>query len=461
LSLPSLKFFYFDRIWLKAYPLFFSNLRIEENKELYMKYRKEKVFEVWTYRAFTLYRTLDCIRRAIVKVYELDKITTDLCRELRKYGEKDYFDFVFMDSQFDILIADNVYSFIVEQIKSLRFVSYTTVIRDKVHYEKAIYIEYEPWLRVMVKPYLEGFIPPMIRVFYNPLLRAKYELGIKTDDYIAEHDNFIDPYALDNNMFSRFIELNHRYAFDFDFLRNFINREWFKWFGSNIDLRVKVTQVEIAFDSRIPKMNIVSSFHFVGGRSKTIKYSVDSNEQFYSWTDSGLKYYITVKKGLQLKTYTKAWRDNGDFLNRIEFTVNVNLPIELVNANYVLERPDLLEVYRILNIAMLDNDSIERIKEILRPLVRCETRCEDHYAFWFDLITSGQIKGTTYYRDIARVYKQLGIIKVKGRGRNSVYVINEKYLDLVKTIRRQIEQYIGVFKELKLPTTKPQNQKTT
>jgi len=454
LSLPELKSFYFDRIWLKAYPYFFANLRIKEFYDAYREYRVKGTFREITENAFRLYRTLDCIRRGLDRGLDPKDLGPEKCKEIRRYGVHDYTDFVYMDNGFEVLCSDGKFrTFSVDQIKSLKLLSYVVVVGDRLRYEKAIYIEYQPWLRVMVKPFVQGFVPPMVRVFYNPIIRVKSEMGLDNLGYQAQHENFIDPELID---FDRFLELNHRYAFDRDFLRNFISEEWVKWTGVDVPLTIKVTQVELAYDSRIPKMDIVSALHFLGARSKTIKYSLDSNK--YTWTDAGLKYYLTVRKGFQVKTYTKAWRESGnsyDVLNRIEFTINVNQLLDYVSADYVLSDRTLLEVYRTLKISMLSEDAVQRIKELLRPFIRCESRCEDHYAFWFDLVVSGQIKGTSYYRHVAEVYKKHGMIKVKGRGRNSVYTINENFLDLAKEVRKKIVKLLGEFEELQLKTLKP------
>jgi len=454
LSLPELKSFYFDRIWLKAYPYPFTNLRIKEFYDVYREYRVKGVFREMTEKAFRLYRSLDCIRRGLDRGLKPEELSPDKCKEIRRYGVHDYSDFFYMDNGFEVLCGDGRFrTFSIDQIRSLKLLAYVVIVRDKPRYEKAIYIEYYSWLRVMVKPFLEGFMPPMVRVFYNPLIRSKQELGIGDNGFQAQHENFIDPSV---EGFERFLELNHRYAFDRDFLKGFIHEEWNKWFGVDIPLTIKVTQVELSYDSRIPKMDIISAFHFLGARSKTIKYSLESNK--YTWTDAGLKYYLTIKKGFQVKTYTKAWRGSGDsydVLNRIEFTMNVNQLLDYVSADYVFSDRTLLEVYRTLKISMLNEDAVQRIKELLKPFIRCETRCEDHYAFWFDLLISGQIRGSTYYRDIAKVYKKHGMIKVKGRGRNSVYTINENFLDLAKEIRKKIVKLLGEFEELQLKTLKP------
>jgi len=418
------------------------------------------VFKKWTDNAFRRFRTLECIQLAYKKGYELDKISIDICKEVRRRGIHDYDDFVFNGNGFDILTEDMVYHYSLNQIMSLKFATFQFIERDKVITDKAIYIEYYPWLRIAIRPISFGFRCHMIRVFYNPLLRAKYELGIKTDNYVYEHDNFIDPYAIDNNLFSKFIELNHRYAFDFRFIRRFIEDRWIEWFGSGVDLRISLTHLELCHDTRIPKTNLVAAATYVSGRSKTIKYSVDSSEQFYYWTDSGLKYYITTKKkGLQVKIYTKAYNENV-VLNRLEFTIPIKKNIDIVEYNDIFRNKDIANVYNILQIALMDNNKIEKVKEELKPLVHCESKCEEHYEFWLDMLVKGEMKGSRRYNPIARIYRDLGLIRIEGRGRYSLYVLNPTKMDMLNIIKKRIESIVGSFIELNLTTTpSPQKQK--
>lgn len=442
-DLPNLKFFYFDRLWLKAYPFFFSNLRIENYRDIYRRYIKDGIFNSMTFNAFTLYRTLDCIRRAIIKQYDLNLLNVEKCREIRKYGEQIYYDFRVEEDTIYVDTFVGTIIFTVDQVKSVRLITYTSIINDRLHYEKSIYIEYKPWLRIMIKPFLENFIPPMIRVFYNSLIRTKEELGINVKGYEAQHSNFIDPKQID---IDKFVKTNHELAFDKEFLISFIQNEWTKWFGRAEDLRIKITQIELAYDINISKLDLINAFQFLGGRTKTIKHSIDTGA-FYSWIDSGLKYYITIKKKFQVKTYTKAW-SSSKILNRIEFTININDDLENVSAKKVLKNEDLVNVYTSLSKVLMRKDKVESIKKLLKYLIKCRYECEKHYAFWLDILTSGQIKGSSYYRDVVSIYKKEGLIKIKGRGRNSVYTINENLIPFAKKLR----ELLGItFKELSIP----------
>ena len=439
-SLPDLSRFYFDRVWVKAYPVFFSNLREPRNYDVYVHYRDSGVFEDMTDSAFRLYRTLRLIRDGLARGYSVDDIPRHV-DELARYGERDFYEFYSNGEEVVIHVADRKYHLKLSQVKTVRFVEYTKVINDRVYFEKAIYMELAPYLRIIVKPYLSGFVPPMIRLLYNPLIRVKVKLGLGDFGYEHVHDNFIDPEQVD---LGKFIELNHRYAFDRE-LADRARMLWRMWFNRDEDLRIKVTQVELSYDSKIPKIKLAYAFHFLGGRAKTIKNSVDSGA--YYWDEAGLKYYITIRKGLQLKAYTKAWSSQG-VLNRVEFTVNINEDLDSVDAGSVIRRSDLAEAYLTLKKALLDESGAERIRELIRPLIDCRSDCDRHYAFWLDLLISGQVKGSRYYRHIVEVYRRKGLIKVSGRGRNSVYVLDSSLIPLAEKLR----EAIGVsFKELAIP----------
>ena len=448
-----LRNFYFDRIWLKAYPAFFSNLRVKENFDTYREYRRDRVFEEMTESAFCLYRTLDCIRRARARGIDLERLDPDMCGDIRRYGEKNFYAFSVEDSTVEVITSSGKYAFTLDQIDSLKLLTYTAIVRDRPVYMKAIYMRVSPYLSISIKPYLEGFVPPLLRVFYNPLIRAKQEMGIDSGGYVYQHENFIDPYATD---FPKFRELNHRLAFDRSLI-DFVNSEWEKWFGRREKLRIKVTQVELAFDSTFSKMDIVNAFKFIGGKTKTLKSSVSEGvESEYTWTDIGIKYYVTVKRGFQVKTYTKAYSQER-VLNRIEFTFSVGEDLQFLESRNIFVREDLIEVFRILAKTLKSEGNIENIIEILRPFAHCKENCDLHYAFLFDLFVTGQIKGSDAYRELARIYKRYGLIKVRGRGRNSVYVLNED----LKPFAEKLRKVLGlIFEEYALPRTPADNPQT-
>jgi len=465
-SLPQIDFFYIDRMWFKSVSAIHYYMRWnDEYLKSYYIAKANGTFDDWSDNAWTEYRTLDCIRRAYIRGYELDKITLDVCKEVRKRGKNVYYDFVYNGDGFDIMIGNRVYHYRLDQIQSLRFAVFRYIENERVIEEKNIYIQYEPWLRIGIRPYSSGIKGHMIRVFYNPLLRAKYDLGIKTDGYVYEHDNFVDPYAMDSELFARFLELNHRYAFDFEFIEKFIRDRWLEWFGArNIELVIKLSQLELCFDTRIPKLDLVTASSFVSGRAKTLKYSVDSSDQFYYWTESGLKYYITTKKkGLQVKIYTKAYNENV-ILNRVEFTIPIKEFLDTVNYYSVFRRNDLAKVYNTLKVALMNNNEIHNVIEILKPLVHCSERCEEHYEFLLEMLVSGEMRGSRRFNPIARIYKELGLIIIEGRGRYSIYRFNPYKLDMINVIKSRIESIIGKFinieEILKAITPSPQKQKS-
>jgi len=428
---------------LKAYPEVFANPRDVEARREVRTMLEEGVFKEMTENAFRLYRTLDGIRRALKRGMEPEDITPERLLEVRRYGEHDYWYFEIDGDEVRVELPRRVVSFSLSQVQSVRLHEYPVIRGSRSYIEKAVYIEYEPWLRVMVKPYHAAFTPPMIRVFYNPLILAKRELKLEEPEgFEAQHENWVLPEHVE-----RVVELNHRLAFNDRLLVPFIRREWWKWFCRDDALCIKVTQVELCADVEVPKIEIVSAMHVLGGRSKTVKHDLSGS---YTWTDAGLKYYVTVKRGLQVKCYTKAWSERR-VINRLEFTVSVNRRLELVRPGDVMAK--VAEVYGELAKAMASGEKLEALKEALRPLIHCKKgNIEAHYAFWLDLLTSGQIRGTSYYRHVAEVYKRLGYIKVKGRGKYSVYAINDNMVPFFETLKAKIREILGIeFRELNLP----------
>lgn len=426
-----LRNFYFDRVWVKAYPAFFSDIRFNiESWEKYQEYRRHGVFERWTVAAFRLYRTLDLIKKALKLGVPLEH-AWERRRDIRRFGEDDYYEFDVADSGVKIRACEGVYKVSLGLIRSVRFIAYPVVAGDRVRYEKSVYFEMYPWLRVMVKPYLDGYRPPMIRLFYNPLLRAKAELGLGDFGLEAQHDNFVDPEAL-GEKYEEFLALNYKYAFDRG-LRDVAEKLWSVWFCGSEALRVKVTQVEFAYDSVLPKLDLVKAAFVLGGRSKTLKSSVDGVK--YSWTDAGVKYYVTIRRGFQVKIYTKAWSQHR-VLNRLEYTFKLDRDLDVVDIYDVYANEDLVSTHMQILKVLMDKELRAKIEELLRPVVRCRRNCEAHYAFWLDILTTGQVRGSSYYSGVVKVYKRLGLVKVKGRGRNSVYTLNEDMLAVAENLRK-------------------------
>lgn len=434
-ELPDYSFFIFDRIWLKAYPEPFVNLRIQDNYLVYRMWKNNGYFEKWTENAFRLYRSLDCVKRLLKLGVKPEDITKDKCVDVRRYGVSDYYDisFVRVANKFQI----GKYYFNVDVVKNVKFLSYAVVHGDKVRYEKVIYVPYSDFLRVLIKPYLEGFVPHMIRVFYNPLIEAKRLLKIDNSGYEFIHENFVNP-----EHYNDIVEVNHRLVNDISRLKEFVRNEWIKWFGDDIPIVVKVTQVEYSVDVFIDKLRLVNALRFVGAKSKTVKVDYDT-KNIATWTDLGVKYYLTVKKGFQLKVYTKALRkSDGKMLNRVEFTMRVNKCVENFDVSDVINN-DFIDVYNILKLALMNREAVNEIKEFLKPFAIKDS--EEHYAFLLDLFVNGQVKGSGYYRDIAKMYKKKGLIKIVGRGRNSKYVLNEAYALMRECF---IEKFGLIFKDV-------------
>ena len=429
MDLPGLDKFYFDRVWVKAYPAFFSNLRDPGNYDEYRDYRDTGVFEDMTDSAFRLYRTLRLIRDGLARGYSVDDIPKHV-DELARYGERDFYEFYSDNGEVVIRVGDRRYRLKPGQVGSVRLVEYTRIVGNRAFLEKAIYMELAPWLRIMVKPYLSGFVPPLVRLFYNPLIKAKHAMGLGDFGYEHEHDNYIDPGQVD---LAKFIELNHKYAFDRG-LVDLVHRIWRMWFNRDDELRVKVSQVELAYDSKIPKIRLAYAFHFIGGRVKVIRSEVAPG---LDWDDAGLKYYITIKKGLQVKLYTKAWSSQGA-LNRLEFTIGLNEDLDNLDAGSLIRHSGLVEAYLALKKALLDEGGADRIRRLIMPFIDCRSDCDRHYAFWLDLLLSGQVKGSRYYSDIAKLYRRKGLIKVVGRGRNSVYVLDSSLASLSEEVRKAL-----------------------
>jgi hypothetical protein len=163
-----------------------------------------------------------------------------------------------------------------------------------------------------------------------------------------------------------------------------------------------------------------------------------SGEQYTSeGNDIGMKYYITIRKGLQVKVYSKAYhKASGKILNRFEITQNLKKPI------YELEEKDLFsntvrELVIRVNSGLTDNKTIEEIRKMISPFVKAkkpEYRSL-HETFLLDIFIHGQIKGRGVYRELARTYSRHGIIEVIGRGRNSVYALKPEYMFIHEKIR--------------------------
>jgi len=432
-----LKQFFFDRVWIKAYPAFFKCIRIDPTcHNEYRKWKEDGLFELVTEYAFRLYRTLDCVRLARKKGYDLQDLDVKKCREVRRYGEQDYWEFVVTDEEVIVDVGGNTYRFPLSVVYTVRLIMYPRKVGDRVVMDKYIYLAYSDWLKIAVRPYTVRFEPMLLRVFYNPLVRTREELGIELPrDWKYTHGNWIPVEMITEDVIRR----NHELVFD-PWLKERIRDEWRKWFIEDVDLAIRVSQVEICRDVETSKDELILGLHGLHGYTRTLKYDA-RNLEFHE-ADLGVKYYVTVKRGLQVKVYTKAIGPTHT-LNRLEYTVSVRTDFGLI-------RPE--DVFRIVSDVHADvvkglgnRDVVEEIRRILRPIVKCQRKCDLHYSLWLDLLLLGCIKGTRLYSHIVQIYKRLGYVKTKGRGKYSQTCINENMLLFdVEKVRKKILELLGV-----------------
>ena len=433
---------YVDRVWIKVYPEFYSNPHSPDFKEKLRDYMgsdlEDGVFKQMTENFFKVYRTINALKIAFRKNIEV-KDHEDL-RELLRYGKKETGSF----AEFELRPLENKVRvgrlyFTKEQILSSRWIMYPRIDRDRVVYEKVFFMRINPWLSVSVKPFVSGFTPPMIRCFLNGIVFVKTELGLKfdTSNYEYHTENWINPYSESFN-FEKFMEGQGIF---FRVLREIIPRTikhwWIGFFDRDEDLTIKVTQVELSHDSYIEKLRLINAVRLLPGKSKTMKFDTSGEQYTSEGNDIGMKYYITIRKGLQVKVYSKAYhKASGKILNRFEITQNLKKPI------YELEEKDLFsntvrELVIRVNSGLTDNKTIEEIRKMISPFVKAkkpEYRSL-HETFLLDLFIHGQIKGRGVYRELARTYSRHGIIEVIGRGRNSVYALKPEYMFIHEKIR--------------------------
>ena len=436
IKFPNVYEFVFDRVWLKAYPSFISGLKYDpELRERFYEYKGSGEFERWSDNAFKLYRTLDCIKKLLSKNYNPAEIKPDMCVNVRKYGVNEYFDFEYVMGFFIV----NGFEFSRNQIESVRLLTYTYVNGGRPRYEKSIYAEYNPWLRIMVIPFAEGYRPHLIRFFYNPLIESKHKLGVSSEGYKFYHENFVPVEGRDS-----IVKVNHELMSGLSRFKDLAITEWDKWFGSKIDLVVKVTQVEYAIDLDISKLDLVNALRTLPGRSKTSKVDIASDKvNFATWSDTGLKYYVTVNKNTQVKVYSK-FEYQDKIWNRLEFTVRVNTEVDNFNENDIID--SISEHYNLICLGLMKSNNL---RKYIEGIAKChEENCEKHYQFLLDLIVHGVVPGSNYYKNIAKVYKEHGYVTVIGRGRNSKYVITPVLANLSNTLQKAFKL---VFKEIHLP----------
>jgi hypothetical protein len=444
----SLKSFYLDRIWLKAYPYFFKWLRTGLYRDVYYQYRENGVFKKWTSHFFDLYRTIRCLKVALKRKIEIDKV--EECVDILKYGEKSFIPFEKMFWNIykigDLVLED-------WQILQSKFISYPIVREDKVYYEKLFYLPINNYMIIAVKPFISRFTPHMIRVFLNAIEYAKTKVKFDYSDYSFNNTNWIDPLK-DGFDYEGFWRVNWSII---DYIKNELPRRfeeyWKIFFGDNEKLEIKVSQVEICSDTYIDKIKLLYALKFIVGRHKTLKYDSNPNEGVLWGSDIGVKYYVTVSKNFQVKVYSKAYNNKtGKVLNRLEFTRGVKKEVSSFNVNDIWDNK-LVEVLRDFQVALMDEKAALELVKLIDPLIPSGVENKDlHRVFLIDLLLHGQVKGSNLFRSIAEVYKRRGLIEVKGRGRNSFYRLKPEYMVYYKQLREALKEI--PLDLLKLPPEK-------
>jgi hypothetical protein len=434
---------YVDRVWVKAYPAFFANVRLGDNWAKFRSYMEEGVFQDMTEHFFRIYRTINGLRIAFRRGVSVTSVE-DL-RQLLRYGEREESSFEPFTFNHDGSISVGRLRLTRQQVESSRWVEYTRVDERKgrVVREKMFYMELGPWIRLGVKPFLSGFVPPMLRLFLNGIVFAKEVVRFDSSGYESFTENWVDPYA-EGFDFESFMRVQgHFLSYVRKSIPGLARELWLAFFGRDEDLEVKVTQVELAHDCYVEKLRLVNALRLVAGRHKTLKYDAEPMRgMFASWgNDVGLKYYVTVRKGFQLKTYTKAiHKATGRALNRFEITLTLNRSLSEVGEKGFIP-PKVLEevgdVVKRVNVGLVDDRTLEEIRAVLRQFVRARKHYRAlHEAFLLDLFLHGQVKGRGIYRELARTYMKRGLIEIKGRGRNSVYVLKPEFLQFHENLRK-------------------------
>ena len=406
-------------------------MRLGEYRDIYREYRFSGVFEEMTRSFFRLYRTIRCLQVAYRKKIEISDVSE--CVDLLRYGEKDFYEFI----RFGDVVVVNGLQLSKEQVLNSRLLTYTRVVGDRLLYEKVFYLPINLWFRVMVKPYLERFTPPMIRVFLNGIEYAKTKVSFDYSGYEYSNTNWVDPYA-DGFDFDGFLKANRSIVeYVKSELVNKVNELWKVFFGREEKLVVKITQVEISHDSYIEKLKLLNGVRILAGRTKTLKYDLPIMQDGFTWSDDvGVKYYITLKKGLQVKVYSKAVNKRDKcVLNRLEITLRVNKEANKFSISDVFNE-EVVNIISDVNMAICDKPMIDEVRKLISPFIPSGVENRDlHEVFLLDLFLHGQIRGSSIYKEVAKVYKKRGLIDVKARGRYSVYRLRPEYLFIHEKIR--------------------------
>jgi len=404
------------------------------------------VLNAWSDYANKTYRVLSCVKLAIRRGVSLEDLSVDKCGEIRRRGKREKHDYwpFYVDVDRGVVVIEagsDTWEWPIDTAKSVWY----HIVERGGFVDKYIYYEWKPWLRFAIRPFAvvdeEGrvYIPPLIRMFYNPLNRTKEELGVRLPDgWTYEHDNWVLP----EDVTEQFLRRNHQLAFSSE-IREWAREHFRRWFLEDVELVVKLTQIELTRDVEIPKHRLLVALHTVQGHIRVLKNSAMDKEAQFVWTDSGVKYYITIRRrpAKQLKVYTKAFSDKR-VLNRVEYTVNVESDVGLVSVKDVIR--EVSDVHMQLARGLVDGPVLREVESYIEPLLRCRAKCENHKAFLFDLLTLGCVKGSRYYHDVVKLYASEGIVRSKGRGRASVWCLNEAYLPFSNDVRERILKLLGI-----------------
>jgi hypothetical protein len=122
-------------------------------------------------------------------------------------------------------------------------------------------------------------------------------------------------------------------------------------------------------------------------------------------------------------------------LNRLEITLRVNKEAREFSLSDVFNE-EVVNIISDVNMAIGDNSVLHEVRKLLEPFIPSGVENRDlHCVFLLDLFLHGQIRGSSTYRDVARVYKRRGLIEVKARGRYSVYRLKPEYAFIHEKIR--------------------------
>jgi len=493
LSIPSLIHFLFDRVWYIVYPYPYSLSPRKENEKttryVWIKTLYEKgFFNKWSDNAWKLYRTLKCIQLGLKRL-DIEDITPERCRELKRYGKHEIFSFYYNDSsdlfciQFTSMDNEGITKFIVrercfdrEQIMSLR--SYQVIDNETNTLYKLIIYRVNPWTTVVLRPHLVNIHKPhFIRILVNNIVRSKYELGLidLDNNFVFQHNNFVDPMML-GDRYKNFVELNHKLTFDYNEIKEIANELLETWFGPEynvVDWVISLSSLELSYDSYESKEKLISYGYYTEASVKVSRAEIPRGrkkiENEYFFDDIALKLLITINKGrnhLQLKIYTKAFNKNsGKELNRLEYSIGVHKRLDKLKIEDILYREDLVKIHEtIMKLSRMDsNEFLEKVKNMVSVFTNeCKNyefynRCIN---FWIDMIIAGgELKGSEYYRDVAKLFKEKNMIKIKGRGRNSWYIVSNEYYSVVKEFNKIIEEYLGDIKQTIHPNPYTKNEK--